>query len=118
MPKKVGRPDDKLCYIDSVLSILNYSDGLDEDLKSGLNKLNAKEIVVLNCYLSKSLNYPLSSILENIPLETPAQMIRCKTAIEHYNNLELKNANYTTEANETNEIIKTEEAIGAGTPTG
>ena len=113
MPKKLGRPDDKNCYINSVLNILDCSNGIDEDLRIALNKLNAKEIVILNCYLSKTLKQPLSNILEDLPLDTPAQMSRCKIAIEYYNNLEFKNENYTPEANETNKAIKVEEAIAS-----
>jgi len=89
MKKKNGRPDDKLSYINSFMSLIKHSDGSDQDLKKALNKLNAKEIVILNCYLSKMTNKPIDKILGELPLETPAQMNRTKIAIEYYNKLEL-----------------------------
>tara|TARA_R110000851_G_scaffold330482_1_gene503365 strand:+ start:355 stop:696 length:342 start_codon:yes stop_codon:yes gene_type:complete len=89
MKKKNGRPDDKLSYINSFMSLVKHSDGSDQDLKKALNKLNAKEIVILNCYLSKMSNRPIDKILGSLPLDTPAQMGRTKIAIEYYNKLEL-----------------------------
>ena len=89
MKKKNGRPDDKLSYINSFMSLIKHSDGSDQDLKKALNKLNAKEIVILNCYLSKMSNRPIDKILGELPLDTPAQMNRTKIAIEYYNKLEL-----------------------------
>ena len=89
MKKKNGRPDDKLSYINSFMSLIKHSDGSDQDLKKALNKLNAKEIVILNCYLSKMSNRPLDKILGALPFDTPAQMSRTKIAIEYYNKLEL-----------------------------
>ena len=114
MKKKNGRPDDKLSYINSFMSLIKHSDGSDQDLKKALNKLNAKELVMLNCYLSKMTNKPIDKILGELPLETPAQMNRTKIAIEYYNKLELidesrKSSSSSVSSTQKNEAEETAE---------
>ena len=106
--KTLGRPDDKNKYIMSVLSTLNSSLGTDEfgncdtELANALNKLNANELIALNTYIAKQNRLPVEQAISLLPSNTPAQKIRIDEAVKLYQELELKHASDTTEANEEN----------------
>ena len=96
MNKRRGRPDDKSNYIESFINSMNYGSTDNSELKSALNKLNAKEIVLLNCYMAKSNDKSLASVIDGLPFETPAQMNRTQKAIEFFKKLEADNVNTNT----------------------
>ena len=100
MNKRRGRPDDKSNYIESFINSMNYGSTDNSELKSALNKLNAKEIVLLNCYMAKSNDKSLASVIDGLPFETPAQMNRTQKAIEFFKKLEADNVNTNTESQE------------------
>ena len=113
--KQLGRPDDKNKYIRSVLSTLNSSLGTDEfgncdiELADALTKLNARELITLNTYIAKQNRISVEEAVSLLPTSTPAQKIRVDEAIKLYKELEIKNANYSKEANaETNTQDTTE----------
>jgi len=98
--KQLGRPNDKLKYIGSILNTLNCSLGadefghMDEGLETALAKLNAKELIVLNTYIAKQNRLSLEEVVSLLPSKTPAQKDRVHSAVELYNKLEQKNENY------------------------
>ena len=100
MNKRRGRPDDKSNYIESFINSMNYVSTDNSELKSALNKLNAKEIVLLNCYMAKANKKSLASVIDGLPFETPAQMNRTQKAIEFFKKLEADNVNTNTESQE------------------
>ena len=101
MSKRRGRPDDKSSYIDSFLKSLNYSSQDNSELEAALNKLNAKEIVLLNCYIAKSNNQTLSSVIGGLPFETPAQMSRTQKAIDFFKELEPNDVSHAKQTEQT-----------------
>jgi hypothetical protein len=106
--KSLGRPDDKGKYVNSVLNTLNSSLGTDEFgtrdtyLQVALAKLNARELIALNTYIAKQNRLPVEQAVSLLPSNTPAQKVRVDEAVKLYQELELKNASDTTEANEEN----------------
>ena len=100
MNKRRGRPDDKSNYIESFINSMNYGLTDNSELKSALNKLNAKEIVLLNCYMAKASKKSLASVIDGLPFETPAQMNRTQKAIEFFKKLEADNVNTITSPQE------------------
>ena len=109
---RIGRPDDKSKYINLVLNALESHAG-DEALTTALSKLNARELVVLNTHIAKQNRMSLEDAISLLPSKTPAQKIRVDSAIKLYQELESKNASYTT--GETNEKTN-EETVGANAP--
>ena len=98
--KQLGRPNDKLKYISSILNTLNCSLGvdefghMDEGLESALTKLNARELIVLNTYIAKQNRTPVGEAMSLLPCKTPAQKIRVEDAVKLYMRLEPRNGNY------------------------
>tara|TARA_R100001163_G_C5067310_1_gene206328 strand:+ start:3548 stop:3886 length:339 start_codon:yes stop_codon:yes gene_type:complete len=110
MNKRRGRPDDKSNYIESFINSMNYGSTDNSELKSALNKLNAKEIVLLNCYMAKSNDKSLASVIDGLPFETPAQMNRTQKAIEFFKKLEADNVNTNTSTSTESQEFTVEKA--------
>ena len=110
MNKRRGRPDDKSNYIESFINSMNYGSTDNSELKSALNKLNAKEIVLLNCYMAKSNDKSLASVIDGLPFETPAQMNRTQKAIEFFKKLEADNVNTNTNTSTESQEFTVEKA--------
>ena len=89
--KKSGRPNDKSLYVETFLSNVDVVDDNDnEDIKKALNKLNAKDLLILSAYVSKNKRADLKSFLENVPETTVAQIRRYKSIVNIYNDLKGK----------------------------
>jgi len=94
--KQIGRPDDKSKYITNVITSLNANSDTDEQLKSALGKLNARELIALNTYIAKRNKMSLEDTIALLPNKTPAQKSRIVDAVELYNKLESRNGNHAT----------------------
>jgi hypothetical protein len=89
--KKSGRPNDKSLYVETFLSNIDVvDDNNNEDIKKALNKLNAKDLLILSAYVSKNKRADLKSFLKNVPEKTVAQIRRYKSIVNIYNDLKGK----------------------------
>tara|TARA_R110002020_G_scaffold93177_4_gene224932 strand:+ start:983 stop:1330 length:348 start_codon:yes stop_codon:yes gene_type:complete len=89
--KKSGRPNDKSLYVETFLSNIDVvDDNNNEDIKKALNKLNAKDLLMLSAYVSKNKRADLKSFLKNVPEKTVAQIRRYKSIVNIYNDLKGK----------------------------
>jgi len=88
MKNQVGRPNDKELYIDSLLGTLKYTTQDRKVLQTALNKLNAKDILVLSACISKGFDYDLASFLKKLPANTVAQLKRYHDVVEIFKHLE------------------------------
>jgi hypothetical protein len=93
--KKSGRPNDKSLYVETFLSNVDVIDENDnEDIKKALNKLNAKDLLMLSAYVSKNKRADLKSFLKSVPEKTVAQIRRYKSIVNIYNDLKGKTNEY------------------------
>jgi len=89
--KKSGRPNDKSLYVETFLSNVDVvDDNNNEDIKKALNKLNAKDLLMLSAYVSKNKRVDLKSFLKSVPEKTVAQIRRYKSIVNLYNDLKGK----------------------------
>ena len=107
--KQLGRPDDKSKYITSVMNALDYSIGADNALETALKKLNSKELVTLNTYISKQNRLSVDQAISLLPTKTPAQKVRVDEAVKLYKELEPKNASYSERTNARTSITESTE---------
>jgi len=86
-----GRPDDKADYVNIVLQNLNSSVNIDASrpLITGLNKLNAVELLSLLAHLNKH-NKDFDKILDELPSNTPRQLSRIFDTLKLHKNLNRK----------------------------